>query len=70
MNRRHFLGAASTGLAALHVQARTGYGLTALPRTGVKGVGICDWNMGEYPNPDLIPVAREAHLEEIGRAHV
>ncbi len=65
MNRRHFLGAASTGLAMLHVQARTGYGITALPGTGVKGVGICDWNIGEYPNPDLIPLAREAHLEGV-----
>lgn len=65
MNRRHFLGAASTGLAMLHVQARTGYGISALSGVGVKGVGICDWNMGEYPNPDLIPLARDAHLEGI-----
>jgi sugar phosphate isomerase/epimerase len=28
----------------------------------IAGVGMCDWNLGEACNPELIPKAQEAHL--------
>ena len=65
MNRRNFLEAAGAGLAALHIQALTGCSTSAVPAVGATGVGMCDWNLGEYPNPDLISLAQEAHLEGI-----
>jgi len=65
MDRRHFLGAAGTGLAALHVKALTVPEYFAIPKAGAAGIGMCDWNLGRYPDPDLIPLAQEAHLEGI-----
>ncbi len=64
MNRRTALKGIGAGLLASG-------SLTAIQQTyaaenpaGVK-VGMCDWNLGGSCNPELIPKAKEAHLEGI-----
>ena len=65
MNRRNFLETAGVGLAALHLSALTGCARSVVAGRGAAGVGMCDWNLGEMCDPDLIPLAREAQLEGI-----
>lgn len=62
MNRRNFMETAGLGLAALHLSALTGCASSVEGGEGAAGVGMCDWNLGESCNPDLIPLAEEAHL--------
>jgi L-ribulose-5-phosphate 3-epimerase len=61
MNRRTFLHHAS--LVATTASLMGGF-TAALPAKSSKilGVGMCDWNLGEACNPELIPKAREAQL--------
>ncbi|UCF05029.1 MAG: sugar phosphate isomerase/epimerase [bacterium] len=65
MNRRKFLETAGLGLAALHLSSLTSCARSVGAGKGATGVGICDWNLGESCDPDLIPLAKEAHLEGI-----
>jgi L-ribulose-5-phosphate 3-epimerase len=60
IDRRGFLGAATAGAAVLHMNAAA----LAWEDHSVK-VGMCDWNLGPMAQPELIPKAKEAHLEGI-----
>ncbi|NPU98393.1 MAG: sugar phosphate isomerase/epimerase [Candidatus Omnitrophica bacterium] len=62
LDRREFISTAGLGLAAAGMFGSTAFAADA-PKT-VK-VGICDWNLGGACNPDLIPRAKEAHLDGI-----
>jgi len=62
LDRREFISAAGLGLAAAGMFGSAAFAADA-PKT-VK-VGICDWNLGGACNPDLIPRAKEAHLDGI-----
>ncbi|RJP20342.1 MAG: hypothetical protein C4527_25290 [Candidatus Omnitrophota bacterium] len=62
MDRREFITASSLGAAAVGVFTGAVY---ASERADKVKVGMCDWNLGESCNPDLIPKAKEAHLEGI-----
>jgi len=61
MKRRTFM---KTGLAAL-----AGAGLTvgahAAAKSKIAGIGMCDWNLGNACDPELIALARDAHLDGI-----
>jgi len=61
INRRGFLGAASAGFSTLSFNISSA---SAAEETGVK-IGMCDWNLGGSAKPDLIPRAKEAHLDGI-----
>jgi len=64
INRRDFLRASSLGFAAMSVAGvmrKNVYGSAI----GSAGVGMCDWNLGGSADPDIIPKAKEAHLEGI-----
>ncbi len=60
-DRRGFLTTAGLSLAAFSLIEKSGF---AARGNRVK-VGMCDWNLGGSCNPDLIPKAKEAHLEGI-----
>ncbi|HPP02540.1 MAG TPA: TIM barrel protein [bacterium] len=62
LDRREFISTAGLGLAAAGMFGSAAFAADA-PKT-VK-VGICDWNLGGACNPDLIPRAKEAHLDGI-----
>ncbi len=62
MNRRDFFSSSTLSLAAAGALASTAY--ASQGSDNVK-VGMCDWNLGGSANPDLIPKAKEAHLEGI-----
>lgn len=62
LDRREFVSAAGLGLAAAGLFGSAAFAADA-PKT-VK-VGMCDWNLGGACNPDLIPRAKEAHLDGI-----
>jgi sugar phosphate isomerase/epimerase len=69
LDRRTFLGTVGAGAVAMHlpgvVNAGMFAGATSGAAPGVVGVGMCDWNLGDMCDPDMIPRAREAHLEGI-----
>jgi L-ribulose-5-phosphate 3-epimerase len=60
IDRRNFLGTAAAGAVAFHLQ-RT----AAASVEGSVKVGMCDWNLGPMADPEMIPKAKEAHLEGI-----
>jgi L-ribulose-5-phosphate 3-epimerase len=60
IDRRDFLATATVGAAAVHFQGLAG----ASDNQSVK-VGMCDWNLGPMAQPEMIPRAKEAHLEGI-----
>jgi L-ribulose-5-phosphate 3-epimerase len=60
MERRDFLKTVGLGLGAAmlpYTRLRAG--------VGAVGVGMCDWNLGESCNPDIIPRAAEVGLQGI-----
>lgn len=62
INRRSFLVNAS--LSALAIGAKVGSSAELFRGHGkIRGIGMCDWNLGELCNPELIPKAKEAHLQ-------
>ena len=64
LNRRDFLRASGIGFTALSMASVLGKNIFA-STGGAAGVGMCDWNLGGAADPDLIPKAKEAHLEGI-----
>jgi L-ribulose-5-phosphate 3-epimerase len=63
VNRRSFMKTAGLGMVAFGSAipsklARAGQG-------GAIGIGMCDWNLGEPADPEVIPKAREANLQGI-----
>lgn len=62
MNRRNFLSTAGAGLAMWSV-------LPELELSAAGGgslrIGMCDWNLGKYCDPNDIPKAKEAQLNGI-----
>ena len=64
MNRRNFLRTSFRCAAAVGMTGIIGkniFGSTG----GAACVGMCDWNLNGAANPDIIPKAKEAHLEGI-----
>ena len=57
VNRREFIRQAAVGAGVL-ASWRSGSASTSK----IAGVGMCDWNLGEACNPELIARAKEAHL--------
>jgi L-ribulose-5-phosphate 3-epimerase len=57
MNRREFVRNTAIGVG-LMASWRSGWA----SGSKIAGVGMCDWNLGEACNPELIPKAKEAHL--------
>ena len=76
-DRRTFLGTVGVAAVAMHLPGvvsanlfagaatRVATGTASGPVPGVVRVGMCDWNLGDMCDPDMIPRAREAHLEGI-----
>jgi len=64
VNRRDFLRKSSLGVAAMSMIGVV-CEKTPIPAVGAIGVGMCDWNLGGSADPELIPKAKEAHLEGI-----
>jgi L-ribulose-5-phosphate 3-epimerase len=63
VNRRSFMKTAGLGMVAFgsvipSKRAWAGQG-------GAVGIGMCDWNLGEPADPEVIPKAREANLQGI-----
>ncbi len=63
-NRRDFLKATGLGLSLASIPV-TGRYLFAESQKKPAGIGMCDWNLGKAADPELIPKAKEAHLEGI-----
>ncbi|MDX9753774.1 MAG: sugar phosphate isomerase/epimerase family protein [bacterium] len=65
LDRREFIEIAGVGLVAAGILTNAGHAAEGVP------VGICDWNLRDANNhggtcrPDLIPRAKEAHLDGI-----
>ena len=59
-SRRDFIKTLGAGLVGASM-VRT----SAWASVGAAGVGMCDWNLGGSASPDIIPKAKEAHLDGI-----
>ena len=64
INRRDFLRTTGLGVAAMSMAGVICKNNLTSP-VGAAGVGMCDWNLGGSADPELIPKAKEAHLEGI-----
>ncbi|HKJ68973.1 MAG TPA: TIM barrel protein [bacterium] len=65
LNRREFLKASGVGVAAMGISVLTPSVGFAYQPAGAAGVGMCDWNLGGSADPEIIPKAKEAHLQGI-----
>jgi sugar phosphate isomerase/epimerase len=71
VDRRKFLGSGGIAMAAASMGSFGGLSAcsatesTPTPQVGAPGIGICDWNLGPMCDPELIPMAADAHLTGI-----
>lgn len=71
MDRRSFLKSTGVALGATSVGSLGGMAAcsttapTRGPYVGTPGIGICDWNLGDMCDPEMIPTAAEADLTGI-----
>ncbi len=63
-NRRDFLKTTGLGLSLMIIPL-TSHNLFADGQKKPAGIGMCDWNLGKAADPELIPRAKEAHLQGI-----
>ncbi len=63
-NRRDFLKTTGLGFSLMSIPLAS-QNLFAEGQKKPAGIGMCDWNLGKAADPELIPRAKEAHLQGI-----